>query len=71
MGIFLGIQNNLKILGSAYISQPLSSVSKVKPDLVCSCSFKGSEIQHGIFGVYFWPRVFLGFVGSPRDFLGF
>ena len=33
MGIFLGIQNNLKICGSARASQPRSSVNKVQPNL--------------------------------------
>ena len=33
MGIFLGIQNNLKICGSARISRPRSSVNKVHPNL--------------------------------------
>ena len=38
-GDILGIQNNLKIRRSAPISRPHSSVSKVKPHLVCGCSF--------------------------------
>ena len=46
---FWGIQNNLKIRGSARLSRPRSS----------AWIFWGS-----IFG----PGIFLGFVGSPRDF---
>ena len=33
MGIFLGIQNNLKICGSARVYRPRSSVNKVQPNL--------------------------------------
>ena len=33
MGIFLGIQNNLKICGSARVSRPRNSVNKVQPNL--------------------------------------
>ena len=32
--IFLGIQNNLKICGSARVSRPRSSANKVQPNLV-------------------------------------
>ena len=34
---FLGIQNNLKIHGSAHISWRRSSVNKVQPNLFCGC----------------------------------
>ena len=33
VGIFLGIQNDLKIRGSARASRPRSSVNKVEPNL--------------------------------------
>ena len=33
MGIFWGIQNNLKICGSAHVSRPRSSAKKVQPNL--------------------------------------
>ena len=33
MGIFLGIQNNLKIHGSARVSRPRSSANKVQSNL--------------------------------------
>ena len=58
---FLGIQNNLKICGSACISWPCSSANKVKPNLfrktlflvlynlMLSGHFQGAEIQHGVF----------------------
>ena len=49
---FLGIQNNLKIHGSARVSRPRSSA-------------------WDFWGLIFAPRIFLGFVGSPRDFFGF
>ena len=34
---FLGIQNNLKIRGSARVSRPRSSANKVQPNLFCGC----------------------------------
>ena len=34
---FLGIQNNLKIRGSARVSRPRSSANKVQPNLFCVC----------------------------------
>ena len=34
---FLGIQNNLKILGSARVSWQHRSTNKVQPNLFCSC----------------------------------
>ena len=55
--VFLGIQSNLKIRGSAHVSRRCSSANKVQPNLFCTC----------LFG----PGIFWGFVGSPRDFLGF
>ena len=63
----MGIQNNLKFLGTA------DCVVRV-----ISCSpfwnFLGLEIRHGFFfggGGIFGPGIFLGFVGSPKDFFGF
>ena len=38
-GDILVIQNNLKIRRSVPISRPHSYASKVKPHLVCFCSF--------------------------------
>ena len=35
-------------------------------------NFQGSETRNGIFGgLIFGPGIFVGFVGSPRDFLEF
>ena len=42
-GIFLGIQNNLKIRGSACVSQPRSSAHKVKPKLFCVKQFNALD----------------------------
>ena len=40
--------------------------------LILSGNFYGSEIRHGIFwGLDFGAGIFLGFVGSPRDLVGF
>ena len=40
--------------------------------LMLSGKFYGSEILHEIFlALNFSPAIFLGFVGSPRDFFGF
>ena len=52
-----GIQNNLKIRGSARVSRPCSSVNKVQPNLFC--------------GYLFGPGIFGGFVESPSNFFGF
>ena len=35
---FLGIQNNLKIRGSARVSRPRASANKVQPNLFCGVS---------------------------------
>ena len=35
--VFQGIQNNLKIRGSARVSRPRSSANKVQPNLFCGC----------------------------------
>ena len=43
MGIFLSIQNNLKIRGSACVSQPRSSAHKVKPKLFCVKQFNALD----------------------------
>ena len=43
VGIFLGIQNNLKIRGSARVSQPRSSVNKVQPNLFCVNKFNALD----------------------------
>ena len=59
MGIFLGIQNNLKIRGSA--AYPCCLVLRIKYNQTCfaAAGFLG--------GLIFGPGVFLGFVGSPGD----
>ena len=55
-GIFLGIQNNLKIRDGSLVSGLRSSPG----------NFYGSEIRHAIFwGLRFGPRNFGGFVSSP------
>ena len=43
MGIFLGIQNNLKIRGSARVSQPRSFANKVQPNLFCVNKFNALD----------------------------
>jgi len=60
LGIFSGIQNNLKICDSSHVSQSHCSEKK---------NFYGSEIQHGIFWeVKFWSRDFFGFCLKPYGF---
>ena len=67
------------IHGSACLSRPRSSTNNVTPNnvnipyyLMLSGNFSGSEIRHGSFGrLMFVQRIFFGFVGSRRDFLGF
>ena len=39
VGIYLGIQNKLKIQASAYVSQPRSSANKVQPNLFLKTLF--------------------------------
>ena len=68
-GDFLGIQHNLKIGGSTRISRPLSSANKVRPNFFnFMWIFKARKFGMVFFGGYF--LVHLGFVGSPRGFLG-
>ena len=43
MGIFLDIQNNLKIHGGACVSQPRSSANKVQPNLFCVNKFNALD----------------------------
>ena len=43
VGIFLDIQNNLKIHGSACVSQPRSSANKVQPNLFCVNKFNALD----------------------------
>ena len=58
IGIFWGIQNNLKIRDSSRIP-------------AASGNFYGSEIRRGIFlGLNFGSGILGGFVWSTRDFLG-
>ena len=35
LGIFVGIQNNLRICDSSLVSRPRSCTNKVKPNLFC------------------------------------
>jgi len=108
----LGIQNNLKIRGSANKSGPRSSANKVQPNFflprwssedvleirmksagmmtinkhkhsICSEFFLVISVNPfwkvlrlgnsawDFWGLIFGPGIFLGFVGSPRDFFGF
>ena len=63
---FFGIQNNLKILGSA------DCVVRV-----VSCNPCWKILRHGnaagdfLWGLLFGPGIFWGFVGSHRDCFGF
>ena len=68
-GDFLGIQHNLKIGGSTRISRPLSSANKVRPNFFnFMWIFKARKFGMVFLGGYF--LVHLGFIGSPRGFLG-
>ena len=78
VGIFGGIQSNLKIHGSARISRLCATNTIIQfliyfwcyiIILMLSGKFKGRGNQHGILGgLIFDPGIFLGFVGRPRDF---
>ena len=58
---FLGVQNNLKIRGSARISQRRSSANKVQPNFNAFWKFLRLENSARVFwGVNFWPRGFWG-----------
>ena len=59
VGIFGGIQNNLKICGSSCVSWPHSSLNKAQPNLFCDCP------GWDFLGVKFWSRDFFGFWFLP------
>ena len=72
MGIFLAIQNNLKIRDSARISRQQCSMIKVPPNLFsCLEILRLRNSEWDFWGVNFGPGIFWGFVRSLRDFLGF
>ena len=60
----MGIQNNLKILGSADCVLRVISSNPFWKFLRLGNSAWDN-------GIIFGPEIFLGFVGSPRDFFGF
>ena len=73
-----GIQNNLKIRGRDRASRPRGSANKVQPNFSCYIiycflrNFKARKFDVGFFeGLIFGPTILLGFVGSPRNYLGF
>ena len=59
VGIFGGIQNNLKICDSSCVSWPHSSLNKAQPNLFCDCP------GWDFLGVKFWSRDFFGFLFFP------
>ena len=63
ISIFLGIQNNLKIHGSALVPWPRSSANKVQPKLFCFLEiFKALKFGRGFLGgLIYWSRDFFGF----------
>ena len=73
-----GIQNNLKIRGRDRASRPRSSENKVQPNFSCYIiycflkNFKARKFDVGFFeGLIFGQTILLGFVRSPRNYLGF
>ena len=67
----MGGQNNLKIRGSARVSQRHSSANKVQPNFNAFWKFLRLENLAGFYGgLIFGPGIFGGFVGSPRVFWG-
>ena len=77
---FWGIENNLNIcICMVVLAYPGHIVLQIKYSQTCfpvvlifnACMYC-SEIRHGfLWGLIFGPGIFFGFVGSPRDFLGF
>ena len=55
-GDFLGLQDNLKIRGSARVSSPRSSANKVQPNLLSLGNSARDFLR-----VNFWSRDFCGF----------
>jgi len=69
---FGGVQNNMKIHGSARVSQAHTSANKVQPNFNAFWKFLRPENSAwDSLGVKFWSRDFWSFVGSPMDFFGF
>ena len=62
---FLGIQNNLKILGSADCVDHVISRNPFWKLL------RLGNLAWDFWGLIFGSGIFWGFVGSPRDFFGF
>ena len=64
---FLGIQNNLNIRGSARITRPHSSATKVQPNLFSFLeNFKARKFVMGfIWGYMFGPGIFFLISSSP------
>ena len=71
LGIFVGIQNNLRICDSSLVSRPRSCTNKVQPNLFCYClnfqritkqthSIANVPIFHvmsfNAFWKFLWPR---------------
>ena len=70
---FLGVQNNLKIPGSALVSSPGSSANKVQLTFFSAVKiFKARKIGGELYRVNFWSRDLLRVsLGAPKDFFGF
>lgn len=47
-GDFLDIRNNLKICGTAHLSQPLSSTNKLRPNLCFVIVYKNIALYPGL-----------------------
>ena len=71
IGILGGIQNNLKIHGSALVPWPRSSANKVQPNLFCFLEiFKAQKFGMGVLGgLIFGPRIFWGFDFRPHSII--
>ena len=71
IGNILGIQNNLKIHGSALAPWPRSSANKVQPNLFCFLEiFKAPKFCMGFLGgLIFGPGIFLGFDFRPHSII--
>ena len=57
MGIFLGIQNSLKICGSACVSRPPGSTNKVQPNLFLP---RWSFLESSFILILLKQKMFLG-----------
>ena len=77
-GFLGGIQKYLKIRDRDRASRPRGFANKVQPNFSCYIiycflkNFKARKFDVGFFeGLIFGPTILLGFVGSPRNYLGF